>query len=69
MKEILEQELDREEMEILDDLESGKYKQWDNVAKEKMMFQEVAKDYVNKKAQISIRLSRQDLFKIKKEKC
>jgi predicted DNA binding CopG/RHH family protein len=58
-------ELDKEEQKILNDFEKGKYKRVRNFAKEKARIEKIAAYTLQKKANISIRLTEKDLRKIK----
>ena len=57
--------LDREEMELLDSIESGEWESVDNV-KEKISFhQEIAKNTLKKDKRVNLRISSTDLEAIK----
>ena len=58
-------ELDKEEQEILDAVESGKLKSIPNLAKQKKLLRQYARNTLNKTRNINIRLTERDLFKLK----
>lgn len=57
--------LDKEELEILKDIEAGKYKTVKNIKEELKKAQEAARLTLNKRKNINIRLTSQDLQRIK----
>lgn len=57
--------LDEEEEQILKDFEDGKYIRIKNFEQEKKRLQEIARNTLDKKRNINIRLSEKDLHKIK----
>ena len=57
--------LNKEEQEILDDIEAGKYKSVANVKEELKKLREYAKYTLEKKKNINIRLSERDLQRLK----
>jgi len=58
-------DLDKQEKKILKDFEEGKLIRVSKVREEKKKYQQYAKDTLNKKANINIRLSRKVLQKLK----
>ncbi|MBI3282788.1 hypothetical protein HYZ70_01795 [Candidatus Curtissbacteria bacterium] len=58
-------ELDKEEQEILDSVEKGKWKPVKDLAKEKRRLMQAAKNTLNKTRNINLRLSERDLQKLK----
>ena len=60
-------DLDDEERKILEDYEKGEYRSVDNLEEEKALFSKIAKDYLDKKAKINIRISKSDLLKLKRK--
>lgn len=58
-------ELDKKEKEILKDFEAGKLKKVSSVEKKATLYQEYAKQSLNKTRNINIRLSHADLQRIK----
>jgi len=58
-------DLDKQEKKILKDFEEGKLIRVSKVREEKEKYQQYAKDTLNKKANINIRLSRKVLQKLK----
>jgi len=58
-------DLDKQEKKILKDFEEGKLVRVSKVREEKKKYQQYAKDTLNKKANINIRLSRKVLQKLK----
>ena len=61
----INQELDEEEQDILDSFERGEWKSVKNAEEEKAFAREAAANYFRKDARINIRLSRNDLNRIK----
>ncbi|OGG14293.1 hypothetical protein A2773_06775 [Candidatus Gottesmanbacteria bacterium RIFCSPHIGHO2_01_FULL_39_10] len=57
--------LDKEELQILNDIEAGKFKTVDNVKEEIEMVREAAKNSILKKKNINIRLTLKTLMKLK----
>jgi len=57
--------LDKEEEQILKDFEEGKYVRIKDFEQEKKRLQEIARNTLDKKKNINIRLSEKDLHKIK----
>ena len=57
--------LDREEIQILKDVESGKYRSVKNLEEEKKRHQQYAKNTLNKLKNINIRLSVRDIERLK----
>ena len=57
--------LDKEELEILRDIEAGKYKSVDNVAEEIRKVREAARNTLHKNKNINIRISEKTLHKLK----
>jgi predicted DNA binding CopG/RHH family protein len=57
--------LDEEEKQLLDEFERGEWKRIKNFAKEKKLFEAAARNTLNKKKNINIRLSEKDLHKLK----
>jgi predicted DNA binding CopG/RHH family protein len=55
------------EKEIIDDFEKDKYESVENLPREKTKFKRLASEFIQKKANISIRISRQDILKIKRK--
>lgn len=64
---VAEQKLDAEEQELLEAFESGELKSVDNLAEEIAFAKEAAANYFRKDARINIRLSRNDLRRIKQK--
>jgi len=64
---VAEQKLDAEEQELLEAFESGELKSVDNLAEEMASAKEAAANYFRKDARINIRLSRNDLRRIKQK--
>lgn len=58
-------ELDKEEQGILDAVESGKLKSVPDLAKQKKLMGQYARNTLNKTRNINIRLSERDLQKLK----
>jgi len=58
-------ELTKEEQEILDAVESEKFKSVPDLAKQKKLMRQYAKNTLNKTRNINIRLSEHDLLKLK----
>lgn len=58
-------ELDKEEQELLEEIERGEWKTIKNFAAEKKRFQEIARNMLNKTRNINLRLSERDLNKLK----
>lgn len=58
-------QLDPEEEQILKDFEDGKYVRVKNFEQEKKRLQEIARNTLDKKKNINIRLSERDLHKLK----
>jgi len=56
--------LDDEEKELLESVERGEWKTVDNLAEEKAMLREAARNTLRKEKRINIRLSAKDLFDI-----
>jgi predicted DNA binding CopG/RHH family protein len=56
--------LDAEEKELLESVERGEWKTVDNLAEEKAMLREAARNTLRKEKRINIRLSAKDLFDI-----
>lgn len=57
--------LDPEEEEILRDIEAGKYKTVNNIKEEIKKAREYAKNTIQKRKNINIRLSERDLYRLK----
>ena len=57
--------LDKEEEQILKDVEDGKYIRVKNFEQEKKRLQEIARNTLNKTRNINLRLSQRDLQKLK----
>lgn len=57
--------LDKEEEDILDSFERDEWESVDNIKKEKVVANQAAENYLRKDARINIRLSGNDLAKIK----
>lgn len=57
--------LDKEEKAILRAYEKGEFKSVRNFAKEKTIFEQYARATLQKRKNINIRLSEQDLFRLK----
>jgi predicted DNA binding CopG/RHH family protein len=64
MRKMRKYKLDKEEQEILDSIESGKWKTIKNMKAEVNKFAEYAKKTLKKDQRISIRISKQDLIGI-----
>jgi predicted DNA binding CopG/RHH family protein len=58
-------ELDKEEKEILGEFETGKTRRVKNVKEEKAKLEQSARATLQKTKNINIRLSEQDIFKLK----
>ena len=58
-------ELTKEEQEILNSVERGKWKPVKNLAEEKKRLRQIARNTLNKLRNINIRLSERDLQKLK----
>ncbi|MBI4078770.1 MAG: hypothetical protein HY429_00500 [Candidatus Levybacteria bacterium] len=58
-------ELDKEEKELLEEVERGEWKSVKNLAKEKRRLMQIAKNTLNKTRNINIRLSERTLYKLK----
>jgi|AntAceMinimDraft_16_1070373.scaffolds.fasta_scaffold03028_5 predicted DNA binding CopG/RHH family protein len=58
-------ELDKKEKEILKDFEAGKFKKVSSIKKRAALYQEHARQSLNKTRNINIRLSHADLQRIK----
>lgn len=58
-------ELDKEEKELLEELEKGEWKPVKDQAKAKKALIEAARNTLNKTRNINIRLTQRDLFKLK----
>ena len=61
----LNQHLDAEEQDLLDSFERGEWKESENSAEEIAFAKEAATNYFRKNARINIRLTQNDLKKIK----
>lgn len=59
------QKLEREEQELLDSFERGEWKTVNNTDEEKAFAKQAATDFLKKEARINIRLSKNDLLRIK----
>lgn len=59
--------LDKEEEQIIKDFEEGKFVRVKDFEKQKKLFQEYAKNTLNKTRNINIRLSEKDLQKLKRK--
>lgn len=57
--------LDQEEIELLDSIESGEWKSIDNVKEEISFHQEIAKNTLKKDKRVNLRISSKDLEAIK----
>ena len=60
-------ELTKEEQEILDAVEKGKFVSVPNFEEEKKRFREIARNTLNKTKNINIRLSERDLSRLKRK--
>ncbi|RZD14806.1 MAG: hypothetical protein EVJ47_00525 [Candidatus Acidulodesulfobacterium ferriphilum] len=60
-------DLDEYEKKILEDYENDKYESVENLSREKARFKKLASGFIQKKANISIRISKQDILKIKRK--
>jgi predicted DNA binding CopG/RHH family protein len=58
-------ELTKEEQQILDDFENGKFKRVANFEQRKKELQEYARNTLNKTRNINIRLSERDIYRLK----
>ena len=58
-------ELDKEEQELLAEIEKGEWKSVKNFAKRKKELMQIAKNTLNKTKNINIRLTERDLHKLK----
>ncbi|OGH14539.1 MAG: hypothetical protein A3H50_03610 [Candidatus Levybacteria bacterium RIFCSPLOWO2_02_FULL_37_10] len=59
-------ELTKEEQELLNEVEKGKFISAPNLKKEKKRFQTIARNTLNKARNINIRLSERDLSRLKR---
>lgn len=59
--------LDKEEEQIIKDFEEGKLVRTKDFEKQKKLFQEIARNTLNKTKNINIRLSEKDLQKLKRK--
>ncbi len=59
--------LDKEEEQIIKDFEDGKFVRVKDFEKQKKLFQEYARNTLNKTKNINIRLSEKDLQKLKRK--
>ncbi len=59
------QDLDKEEEQILNDFEKGDFKSVSNVAKEKKRHAQIAKNTLDKSANVNLRLSKRDIYRVK----
>lgn len=58
-------ELDKEEQELLGEIERGEWEPVKNFAKRKQELMQIARNTLNKTRNINIRLSERDLYKLK----
>lgn len=58
-------ELDKEEQELLAEYEKGEWKSVKDFAKQKKLYEEYARNSLNKTRNINLRLSEKDLYKLK----
>lgn len=65
LREDFDQNLDAEEKDLLESFERGEWKSVANLEKEKAFAREAAANYFRKDARINIRLSNNDLSRIK----
>jgi predicted DNA binding CopG/RHH family protein len=60
-------ELDKEEQELLEEVERGEWKPVANEEEEKKRFQQIMRNSLTKTKNINIRLSERDLLKLKRK--
>ncbi len=60
-------DVDDYEKEIIDDYDNDMYESVENIAAEKAKFKQLAADFVQKKASVIVRISKQDILKIKRK--
>jgi len=60
------EKLDKEEQQIIDDFEKGRFKQIPNLKKEKLELEGVARQTLLKDKRINIRISSRDLVRLQK---